>query len=134
MGIRIRSGRHRRTESVVRSPKKLPIHRGQHTYRYPYPWESLAAWGDEEQASNENYLSKNAYLNPEEVTCGGLDREGNYRDEPRHTIGWYRRTVSIPENWGDRRVILKFGAVDWEATVWVNGKQVGRHGKRVPPV
>ncbi len=93
----------------------------------PYPWESLAASGDEEQASNENYLSKNAYLNPEEVTCGGLDREGNYRDEPRHTIGWYRRTVSIPENWGDRRVILKFGAVDWEATVWVNGKQVGRH-------
>ncbi len=93
----------------------------------PYPWESLAAWGDEDQASNENYLSKNAYLTPEEVTCGGLDREGNYRGEPRHTIGWYRRTVSIPENWGDRRVILKFGAVDWEATVWVNGKQLGKH-------
>ena len=93
----------------------------------PYPWESLAAWGDEDQASNENYLSKNAYLNPEEVTCGGLDREGNYRGEPRHTIGWYRRTVSIPENWGDTRVILNFGAVDWEATVWVNGKQVGTH-------
>ena len=93
----------------------------------PYPWESLAAWENEEQASNENYLSKNAYLNPEEITCGGLDREGNYRGEPRHTIGWYRRTVSIPENWGDRRVILKFGAVDWEATVWVNGKQLGKH-------
>ena len=93
----------------------------------PYPWESLAAWGEEEQTSNENYLSKNAYLNPEEVTCGGLDREGNYRGEPRHTIGWYRKTVSIPENWGDKRVILKFGAVDWEATVWVNGKPVGAH-------
>ena len=93
----------------------------------PYPWESLAAWGDEEQASNENYLSKNAYPNPEKVTCGGLDREGNYRDEPRHTIGWYRRIVSIPENWGDRRVTLNFGAVDWEATVWVNGNQIGKH-------
>ena len=93
----------------------------------PYPWESLAAWGEEEQADNANYLSKNAYLNPEEVTCGGLDREGNYRDEPRHTIGWYRRIVSIPGNWGDRRVILKFGAVDWETTVWVNGNQIGKH-------
>ena len=88
----------------------------------PYPWESLAAWGDEEQADNATYLSKNAYLNPKGVTCGGLDREGNYRDEPRHTIGWYRKTVSIPENWGDKRVILKFGAVDWETTVWVNGQ------------
>ena len=93
----------------------------------PYPWESLAAWGKEEQADNANYLSKNAYLNPEEVTCGGLDREGNYRGEPRHTIGWYRRVVSIPENWGDKRVILNFGAVDWEATVWVNGNQIGKN-------
>ena len=93
----------------------------------PYPWESLAAWGDEKQADNENYLSKNAYLNPEEVTCGGLDREGNYRGEPRHTIGWYRKVVSIPENWGDKRVILNFGAVDWEATVWVNGNPIGTH-------
>ena len=93
----------------------------------PYPWESLAAWGEEEQADNANYLSKNAYLNPEEVTCGGLDRDGNYRGEPRHTIGWYRRVVSIPENWGNKRVILNFGAVDWEATVWVNGNQIGTH-------
>lgn len=93
----------------------------------PYPWESLAAWGDEEQADNATYLSKNAYITPEEVTCGGLERGGNYREQPRHTIGWYRKMVSIPENWGDRRVILKFGAVDWETSVWVNGKIMGKH-------
>ncbi|MCG9127410.1 glycoside hydrolase family 2 [Candidatus Poribacteria bacterium] len=91
----------------------------------PYPWESLAAWGEEDQANSENYLSTNAYLTPEEVTCGGLSREGNYRGEPRHTIGWYRRSVSVPENWNDKRVILKFCAVDWETTVWVNGKVIG---------
>ena len=107
-------------ESTDDSPWTLQI-------QVPYPWESLAAWGEEEQADNANYLSKNAYLNPEEVTCGGLDREGNYRGEPRHTIGWYRKVVSIPENWGDKRVILNFGAVDWEATVWVNGNQIGTH-------
>ncbi|MDE0686258.1 MAG: glycoside hydrolase family 2, partial [Candidatus Poribacteria bacterium] len=108
------------SESTDDSPWTLQI-------QVPYPWESLAAWGAEEQADNVNYLSKNAYLNPEEVTCGGLDREGNYRGEPRHTIGWYRKVVSIPENWGDRRVILNFGAVDWEATVWINGNQIGTH-------
>ena len=93
----------------------------------PYPWESLAAWGEEDRADNATYLSTNAYLTPENVTCGGLDRGGNYRGEPRHTIGWYRRTVSIPENWGDKRVILKFEAVDWETKVWVNGKYIGEH-------
>ena len=108
------------SESTDASPWTLQI-------QVPYPWESLAAWGNEEQADNANYLSKDAYLNPEEITCGGLDREGNYRGEPRHTIGWYRKVVSVPENWGDRRVILNFGAVDWEATVWVNGNQIGTH-------
>ena len=107
-------------KSTVDSPWTLQI-------QVPYPWESLAAWGDAEHADNATYLSKNAYITPEEVTCGGLERGGNYRDQPRHTIGWYRKRVSIPENWGDRRVILKFGAVDWEATVWVNGERVGKH-------
>ena len=108
------------SEPTVDSPWTLQI-------QVPYPWESLAAWGDEEQADNATYLSKNGYITPEDVTCAGLERGGNYRDQPRHTIGWYRKTVSIPENWGDKRVILKFGAVDWETTVWVNGKVIGKH-------
>ena len=40
---------------------------------------------------------------------------------------WYRRTVKIPEKWMSQRVLLHFGAVDWDATVWVNGKRVGAH-------
>lgn len=42
-------------------------------------------------------------------------------------ILWYRRTFSLPQSWAGRRVLLHFGAVDWEATVWVNGKQIGSH-------
>ena len=40
---------------------------------------------------------------------------------------WYRRTFTIPEKWAGQRVLLHFGAVDWEATVWVNGKEIGTH-------
>jgi len=40
---------------------------------------------------------------------------------------WYRRTVSIPEAWAGRRILLHFQAVDYDATVWVNGAEVGRH-------
>ena len=108
------------TESTADSVWKLQI-------QVPYPWESLAAWGEEDQANNTNYLSKNAYLTPEEVTCGGLERSGNYREAPRHTIGWYRKTVSVPETWGEKRTILTFGAIDWYAKVWVNGECVGEH-------
>ncbi len=40
---------------------------------------------------------------------------------------WYRRTFAVPQAWAGRRVLLHFGAVDWEATVWVNGKEIGTH-------
>ncbi len=104
-----------------------PTHLFPMQIQVPYPWESLAAWSEEENAHNANYLSTNAYLDAEQVTCGGLDRSGNYREVPRHTIGWYRTTVSIPENWRDKRVILKFGAADWHAKLWVNGQYIGEH-------
>ena len=32
--------------------------------RVPYPWESLAAWGEEDRADSATYLSTNAYLKP----------------------------------------------------------------------
>lgn len=40
---------------------------------------------------------------------------------------WYRRTVAIPQEWAGLKVLLHFGAVDHDATVWVNGVEVARH-------
>ena len=40
---------------------------------------------------------------------------------------WYRRTFRIPRTWKGRNVLLHFGAVDWETTVWVNGNEFGTH-------
>ncbi len=40
---------------------------------------------------------------------------------------WYRRTVDLPKKWRRGRVLLHFGAVDWESAVWVNGREAGTH-------
>ncbi|MDA3963749.1 MAG: beta-galactosidase [Planctomycetota bacterium] len=40
---------------------------------------------------------------------------------------WYRRTETIPANWAGKQVMLHFQAVDYDATVWVNGTEVARH-------
>ena len=40
---------------------------------------------------------------------------------------WYRKRVTIPSDWAGRRTLLHFGAVDYDATVWANGKEVARH-------
>jgi beta-galactosidase/beta-glucuronidase len=39
----------------------------------------------------------------------------------------YRRQFVLPENFKGKRVLLHFGAVDWENLVIVNGKIVGPH-------
>jgi hypothetical protein len=44
-----------------------------------------------------------------------------------HSLVWYHRTFDVPDAWKGQRVMLHFGAVDWETTVWVNGKQLGVH-------
>jgi beta-galactosidase/beta-glucuronidase len=48
-------------------------------------------------------------------------------DQSFHERVWYRREIQIPQNWTGRRILLHFGAVDYRATVWVNGSVVGAH-------
>jgi hypothetical protein len=49
----------------------------------------------------------------------------------RHT--WYRRMFATPQAMQGRRVRLHFGAVDYQARVWVNGQLAGSHiGGSVP--
>jgi hypothetical protein len=40
---------------------------------------------------------------------------------------WYHRTITIPEAWRGQRVLLHFGAVDWETIVYLNGRELGGH-------
>jgi beta-glucuronidase len=50
-------------------------------------------------------------------------------------LAWYRRTFEAPPSWSERAVRVEFEAVFHSATVWVNGKEAGRHiGKGYQPV
>jgi len=40
---------------------------------------------------------------------------------------WYQREVVIPADWAGEHVLLHFGAVDWEATLYIDGRQIGSH-------
>lgn len=40
---------------------------------------------------------------------------------------WYRRKFEIPKSWKKKRILLHFGAVDYETTVWINGIKLGIH-------
>jgi len=40
---------------------------------------------------------------------------------------WYRRAFDVPKKWKGKRILLHFGAVDWETTVSINGRELGTH-------
>ncbi len=52
---------------------------------------------------------------------------GVWRELDEQEILWYHRTFSVPSDWSGRRLLLRFGAVDWEARIFVNGRELGRH-------
>ena len=56
-----------------------------------------------------------------ESSLSGVNVKGGLK------IGWYRRRFSIPAAWRGDHAWLRFDAVDWEARVWVNGKELGAH-------
>lgn len=49
--------------------------------------------------------------------------------ELRDHVGWvwYEREFSIPYDWQNKRMVLRFGSVTHHAIVYVNGKEVVRH-------
>ena len=54
-------------------------------------------------------------------------------DPAPHPTLWYRTAFQAERPAAGRRMLLHFGAVDYEATVWLNGHELGRHrGGYVP--
>jgi beta-galactosidase/beta-glucuronidase len=48
--------------------------------------------------------------------------------EWNQTYHWYRTTFDVPSSWpAGNRVLLNFGAVDYETTIFVNGQNAFTH-------
>jgi len=40
---------------------------------------------------------------------------------------WYKREISVPDEWNSKRVLIHFGASDYKTEVWINGVSAGIH-------
>lgn len=111
---------------------------------YPRPqfirknWENLnGQWQFDYDDANKGLLEK-WYLQKEftkEITVpfSYQSELSGIHDTDFHDLVWYKRSFDIPKEWDQKRLILHFGAVDYRASVWVNGKYIGSHeGGHVP--
>ena len=84
--------------------------------RVPLSWE-MANYG-KPVYTNTGYPFENT---PPSATVGYT----YYGVTDHNATGFYRRTITIPETWKDKRVFVHFDGVYSAAVVWVNGKYVG---------
>jgi beta-galactosidase/beta-glucuronidase len=56
-----------------------------------------------------------------ETEASGVGEQGFFQ------ACWYRRRLEVPELAPDERLVIHFGAVDYAATVWVDGTMVAQH-------
>ncbi len=52
---------------------------------------------------------------------------GVKRTVGKDSVLWYKNIITIPTAMKGKRMLLHFGAVDWQTEVFVNGKSVGKH-------
>ncbi|UYQ60410.1 LamG-like jellyroll fold domain-containing protein [Streptomyces peucetius] len=86
------------------------------------PWQFSGAEAGERPVFGKDLDEKIIVPFPVESQLSGLERHEDHM--------FYRKLVNVPKNWkvGEgNRLKLNFGAVDYKARVWVNGKQVADH-------
>lgn len=65
----------------------------------------------------------------ENIIVPGSFNDQLLTNEARNHVGniWYEKKITIPKNILDQRIVLRFGSVTHEATVYLNGKEIAHH-------
>lgn len=93
------------------------------------PWEFAGAAAGEQPVFGKKLGERITVPFPVESQLSGLERHEDHM--------FYRKLVTVPKKWSvdqgrskgkdGNRLKLNFGAVDYQARVWVNGKKVAEH-------
>ncbi|QQO09112.1 glycoside hydrolase family 2 protein [Breznakiella homolactica] len=105
---------------------------------YPRPdfkrniWHSLNgtwnfAFDDSETGEAQNWHRDGDFTGTITVPFPYQSAASGIGDTAYHPVLWYSRLFTVPENFGGNRILLCFGAADFEAKVWLNGCLLGSH-------
>jgi beta-galactosidase/beta-glucuronidase len=92
--------------------------------RWDFAFDADGKWRRPDEVIWTGYI--NVPFSPE-APLSGIGQTGFFR------ACWYRLRCELPARAPDERWLLHFGAVDWSATVWVNGRYVGGHAGGYTP-
>lgn len=82
---------------------------------------------DQNKGVFEEWQLKSAFSQKIRVPFSYESPESGIGETAFHPVVWYSRNITIPTEQKGKRVLLHFQAVDYRATVWVNGQVAGEH-------
>lgn len=105
---------------------------------YPRPQFERSAWlnlngewefefDDEQIGDREHWYAEHHFSRAITVPFAFQSKLSGIGDPSFRDTVWYRKRVQIPQEFAGKRTVLHFGAVDYIATVWVNGRYAVRH-------
>ena len=116
----------------IKSPWAEEINPAAPLPEYPRPqmvradWMNLnGLWNYAITESSADYLKADGKILVPFAVESSLSGVG--RKITKNDALWYERTFTLPRNWAGKNILLHFGAVDWQAEVFVNGTLVGEH-------
>ncbi|OBZ08610.1 sugar-binding domain-containing protein [Bacillus sp. FJAT-26390] len=120
------------SEFMIKTPWAEDVDKDQVLPEYPRPqlvrdkWLNLNGEWEFESGTKQTVLPTGKKLSETILVPFAVESQlsGLERQEDKM---WYKRQFTLPVDWDGSRVQLHFGAVDFEATVYVNGHEVGKH-------
>lgn len=109
------------TQDSVLPEYPRPLMRRQQWLNLNGSWQFQACSAHEKPPFGQDLAQRILVPFPWESALSGIQKQ---MPEGRAV---YRRTFALPEDWKGQGVLLHFGAVDWQATVYLNGRYVGEH-------
>lgn len=82
-------------------------------------WEFSSGAASDAVPHNQTLSGKIVVPYPVESTLSGVTKH--------YDRLWYRRMITVPAAWSGKRILIHFGAIDWESEVFVNGTSMGIH-------
>lgn len=113
-------------QSIRRAEHPRPDYQRETFFNLNGTWQF--AFDDQNLGLKQGWAAKGHELNSRitvpfcyQCTASGIG------DKHIHPILWYRRSFHVPAEMQGKRLLLRFGAVDFSCQVYLNGQQVGQH-------
>ncbi|MBR1586036.1 MAG: glycoside hydrolase family 2 [Clostridia bacterium] len=89
------------------------------------PWQFRFDWHNE--GKKQRWYAKPAFDLTIEVPFAYQAALSGIAEKKHCDVIWYAREITIPDAMRNQRILLHFGAVDYQADVWLNGQYLGGH-------